>query len=136
MVCVANFQQSVPSVWEWGHKMLVLVFAMLLAAEGATTTCAVGAAGEFTCATRDSSSAPNMACAGNDWLIAGCTFGSHREAREARAAQQRVIGAREATMNFLRAGDCEAAVGTALETGDLRFATDVRAFCSAGARQD
>jgi hypothetical protein len=75
---------------------------------------------------------PDMACAGNDWLLAGCTLGSHREAREARATQQRANAARESAMNLLRAGDCEAAVGAALDTGDLRFATDVRAFCAAG----
>lgn len=71
-------------------------------------------------------------CAGGDWWLSGCTRGQHNAAREREQTQARVRESRERVMTLLRAGDCPAAVNAALETGDLQFATDVRAFCAAG----
>lgn len=73
---------------------------------------------------------PDPACAGGDWLIAGCSYGAHREAREAREAQQRVSAARAETMRLLQAGDCQGAVRASLQTNDLSFAREVRDFCA------
>lgn len=109
-----------------------LLFSLALA-QDTTTTCQPNAAGQVVCRSvnRDGRE-PNMRCAGGDWLLAGCTIGAHREAREAREAQQRAASAHQQTMDFLRAGDCSAAINAALGTGDLQFATEVRSFCAAG----
>lgn len=105
---------------------LVLAFAI----QETTTTCAPDAAGQVVCRSKGEVRGPDARCAGGDWLLAGCTIGDHREAREARAAQQRATAARERAMSFLRGGDCQGAVNAALDTGDLAFATQVRTFCS------
>lgn len=70
------------------------------------------------------------ACAGGDWLLAGCTWGQHSEAKRQRDASALAGRVRAETMTMLRAGDCQGAVNKALETGDLGFATEVRQFCA------
>ena len=70
-------------------------------------------------------------CAGGDWWLIGCSRGAHDDALRARAQQQRSAAARDRAMTLLRSNDCQGAVNAALDTGDLQFATDVRAFCAA-----
>lgn len=73
-----------------------------------------------------------MRCAGGDWFLAGCTLGAHREAVRLRDANNNRQAAQDRAMGLLRAGDCAGATAAALDTGDLDFATQVRAFCAAG----
>lgn len=73
-------------------------------------------------------------CAGGDWFLNSCSLGAHQEAVRLRAEQQRLTAARERVMDMLRQGDCAGATAAALDTGSLDFATQVRAYCSAGAR--
>jgi len=73
-------------------------------------------------------------CADASWLSL-CTPGDRREAK----ALQEAAAAREALARDVTAlaakGDCEAAVRTALEGGDLTLAREIRDFCeSAPAR--
>lgn len=108
----------------------LLIVAALSMPQDTRTTCQPNAAGQVVCDTKGPQRGPDMSCAGGDWLIAGCSYGAHREAREAREAQQRAATARDRAMALLRQDDCRGAVNAALDTGDLRFATEVRAFCA------
>lgn len=110
--------------------LLEMVFAAALIGQDSTTTCEPNAAGQVVCRTRERSRAPTARCAGGDWLLAGCTLGEHRAARDARANQVQAQTSRERVIALLRSGDCAAATSAALDAGDIRLAADVRAFCS------
>jgi hypothetical protein len=111
--------------------LLEMVFATALIGQNSTTTCEPNAAGQVVCQTRERTRDTGARCAGGDWLLAGCTIGEHRAAREARAAETQATTSRERVIALLRSGDCAGATSAALDTGDIRLAADVRAFCSA-----
>lgn len=112
--------------------MFLELLAITAFAQDSTTNCRPDASGQVVCTTRERRDGPNMACAGGDWWLVGCSAGAHREAREARDAQQRSAGARERAMTLLQANDCAGAQREALGSGDLNFAREVRAYCAAG----
>ena len=136
---------------------MLLEIAMTLAMQDATTVCQQQYGGRTTCETtrntagmdaynaaRESAmrSQPAYAqpadpsrCAGGDWFLAGCTLGAHREAVRAREAEAQSAAARQETMRLLRAGDCSSAILSALDTGDLEFAAQVRTYCATPAPQ-
>lgn len=64
-------------------------------------------------------------CAGGTWWLTDCTRADHDRAVRLRDGRQR-------TMELLQQGDCPGAVNAALGTNDLDYATQVRAYCSAG----
>lgn len=77
-------------------------------------------------------------CAGGDWLLAGCTYGAHRAAREAREAEASQREAETAQTNLryavaalLERGMCAEAISAALQGGDVDLATQARSFCAA-----
>lgn len=138
---------------------MILEFAMALAIQTQTTTCSTSF-GITTCNTQAPFPAPppiqsdpnafnrglmsgaNMfplrspaprepgRCAGGDWFLIGCTRTMHNDAVAEREARLTSQAARTRAMGLLRDGDCRGALAAALDTGDLDFATQVRAFCS------
>lgn len=68
-------------------------------------------------------------CADASWLSL-CTPGDRREANALKAAAEAREALRLSVTKLAADGECEQAVRTALEGGDLDLARDIRAFCA------
>lgn len=133
---------------------MLLELAMIAAMQDSTTTCRNLLGGTVQCQTQQNNTpwdAYNAAresqmrtqqpqpqaprdtaqCARGDWFLIGCTISQHDEAEQLVVRQRRAVAARDRAMSLLRDGDCAGAVRSALDTGDLQFATEVRTFCAA-----
>jgi hypothetical protein len=87
--------------------------------------------GGVTCNTGRTQPAQPERCAGGDWLIAGCTVGEHRAAKD-RAAAAKILEARRKAVGLAIAeGRCDDALKIALTDGDLDLAERIKSLCRA-----